>query len=149
LGKDQTWTLTDANSLLTVVGSLLGEADVVKTGLGKVVLSAAADPTFNVGQTAALTINNGNFEILNAGAIGTVANSNVASVTLNGGAFYLNNATSSTVPTPLTLAGGTLSGGGNNHTYSGSVNVSANSFINMAELNGPAANTVVIRLVAH
>lgn len=140
LGADQTWTLADSSSLLTVVGSLLGEADVVKDGVGKVVLSSAADPTFNAGQTAAVTINNGNFEILNAGALGTTANSNLASITVNGGAFYLNSTTAATVPFPLTLAGGALSGGGANHTYSGTVNVSADSFINMADSNGPAAN---------
>jgi autotransporter-associated beta strand protein len=141
LGNHQTWDVTAA-SILTISGSLQGEADVTKNGAGKVVLSTIADPTFNTGLTTDFTINAGILEITNAGALGTTASSNAANVVINtGGVFYLNNATVGTVATNLLLGGGTLSGGGANHTYSGTVNITGNSFINMADSNGPGSNT--------
>lgn len=142
LGANQTWNIADAASTLTLSGGLQGEKDVTKAGSGKVILAAAADSTFNTGLTSDFTINGGNLEITNNGALGTTANSNLANVVINStGAFYYNNATAGTVANPITLVGGTLSAGGNAHTYSGNVNISANSFINMADSNGPAANT--------
>ncbi|MCW0219819.1 MAG: autotransporter-associated beta strand repeat-containing protein, partial [Prosthecobacter sp.] len=133
LGADQTWTVADAGSTLTISGSLLGEADIVKNGLGKVILGAAADPTFNSGTTSVVTINAGSFEMTNAGALGATANSNLAAVILNGGAFYYNNATSATIPNSLTLNGGTLSSGGNTQTYSSAIPITADSFINFRD----------------
>ncbi len=138
VGADQTWNIADAATTLTISGSLQGEADVTKSGSGKVLLSAAADPTFNGGQTAIVTVAGGDLEFTNSGALGTSANSNVPSIVISGGGFYYNNATAGTaltLPHNITLSGGALSGGGANHTYGGSVNVSAASTINMADSN--------------
>ena len=135
IGAAQTWTVADASRTLTLSGGLQGEGDVTKAGAGKVVLSAVADPTFNTGLTTDVTIGVGTIEITNSGALGTTASSNLANVIINGGAFYYNNATAGTVANPITLAGGTLSAGGNAHTYSGAVNISSASFINMADSN--------------
>jgi len=139
IGANQTWNIADSATTLTLGGGLLGTADVTKIGVGKVILSAAADPTFNGAATSDLTINAGTVEINNATSLGSNANSNAANVIINGGAFYYNGATA-TVNNNLTLAGGTLSAGGANQTYNGTVTVSGNSFINMADSNGPGTN---------
>lgn len=140
IGAAQTWTVTDAATTLTFSGALLGAADVTKAGLGKVVLSAVADPTFNAAKTFDLTIGTGNFEVQNVGSLGTVVNDNLANIIVNGGGFYYANATGGTVPNPITLAGGSLSGAGTNHTYSGPVVVTSASTVNLADSNGPATN---------
>lgn len=140
LGSDQTWDVADVSSVLSI-GSLLGEADVIKNGAGRVTLSAAADLTFNSTVTADFTINAGTLEILNATALGSTINGNLATVTVgSGAAFYYNGAANTAatgVANKLTLAGGTLSVGGNagNNYYTGTVNVSAASFINMRGSN--------------
>lgn len=137
----QTWSVTDAGSVLSI-GSLLGERDVTKAGSGKVTLTAAADPTFNSGATSDFTLNAGTLELTNNAALGNTINSNLANVIINSSAaFYYNNGTAGTVANPITLAGGALSGGGQNHTYSGTVNVSSGSTINLADSNGPNTNT--------
>lgn len=141
LGANQTWDIADAASTLTLGGALFGAADVTKSGSGKITLTAAADPTFNSGLTTDITVTAGNLEITNAGALGSTANNNAANLIVNGGAFYYNNAVSGTVNNNLTLGGGTLSAGGATQTYNGTVNVSSNSFINMADSNGPDTNT--------
>jgi autotransporter-associated beta strand protein len=142
LGANQTWTVADAAALLTLSGGLQGEKDVTKAGAGLVTLSTAADPTFNTGLTADFTVTAGTLEITNAGALGSTATANLANIFINsGGTFFYDNGTSGTVANNLTLGGGTLSAGGNNQTYSGTVNVSGDSFINMADSNGPATNT--------
>ena len=124
-----------ASSGLILSGGLQGEADVTKAGLGKVILTAAADPTFNGGQTATFTVTGGNLEMTNTASLGTAANSNLANVTINtGGAFYFNGA-ASTIANALTLNGGTLSSGTNNQIYSGAVNISGDSFINLRDSN--------------
>jgi len=88
------------------------------------------------------TVAGGTLELTNSAALGTTAAGNLASLVLSGGAFYYNNAVAATLAHPITLSGGTLSGGGNNQTFSGAVSVTAASFVNMADSNGPAANTV-------
>ena len=139
LGANQTWNVADSASVLTLSGGLQGERDVTKTGGGKVTVSIAADNAFNSGNTADFTINGGALETLSIDALGvTGKRANVAVNT--GGAFYYNNATTGTVTNALTLGGGTLSAGGGNHIYSGTVNISGNSFINMADSNGPNTN---------
>ena len=145
LGASQTWSIADANDVLTLAGSLQGQANVTKAGPGKVILTAAADPSFNAAETSVFTITAGNLEFTQSGALGTTANSNVASIVVNGGGFFYNNATAgtaATLPHAITLNGGTLSGAGANHTYGGPVVISGASGINMAEANGPATNTV-------
>lgn len=138
--SDQTWNVADAGSVLSL-GSLFGEADVIKNGAGKVTLTSAADLTFNSGVTSDFTINAGALEILDATALGSKTNGNLATITVNtGGVFYYNGAVNSAatgVANNLTLAGGTLSVGGNagNNYHTGTVNVSANSFINMRGSN--------------
>jgi autotransporter-associated beta strand protein len=140
IGANQTWNVTDATSVLTISGPLQGEADVTKTGAGKVVLSGVADTFFNAGQTTDFIVNGGNLELTNVAALGTVANSNLANIIINGGAFYFNGA-ASTIVNNLTLGGGTLSAGTATQIYSGAVNVSANSFINMRDLNSATLTT--------
>ena len=139
LGANQTWEVVDASSVLSI-GSLLGEANVTKSGAGKVTLTSASDPTFNTGVTATMTINAGTLELLNVGALGNTINSNLANVIINGGAFYYNG-TAGTVANALTLGGSTLSAGAGNQTYSGAVNVSGNSFINMRDSNSATLDT--------
>ena len=142
LGGSQTWSVADASSVLTFGGALLGEADVTKSGSGRVVLAAASDPTFNAGQTADFTVSAGTLELQNLGALGTVANSNLAAVSIgSGAAFYYSNATGGTLPNPIALAGGTLSGSGANHTYSGAVSVTLASSVSLADANGGTAAT--------
>lgn len=141
LGSHQTWNVTDAASVLTISGALFGEKNVTKTGAGKVTISSAADSTFNTGLTANFTISTGTLELTNVGALGTAANSNAANVILSSsGAFYFNAATN-TVANNLTLGGGTLSAGTAAQTYSGTVNVSANSFINLRDANSATLTT--------
>jgi autotransporter-associated beta strand protein len=140
LGANQTWTVADAASVLTFSGALQGERNVTKEGDGRVVLSAAADPTFNAGQTANFTVNDGTLEMTNLTALGSLANSNIASVSVNaGGAFYYNNATATTAAVPIrnaiTLNGGALSLGGANHFIGPVVTVSGNSIINLRDSN--------------
>jgi len=77
IGAAQTWNVADAGSILTIAGALQGEADVTKTGPGKIILSAVADPTFNPGTTTDVTISAGTIELTNAGALGTTASSNL------------------------------------------------------------------------
>lgn len=137
VGKDQTWTVADAGSALTLTGSLAGDGDVIKAGSGKVTVSAAADPTFAV---PTLTVKAGAFEMTNLAALGTTVGGNVTAVTLDsGGAFYYNNATATTaiapVPQNFTLNGGTLSTGGANHFYGGLINLSGDSFVNLRDNN--------------
>jgi len=138
--SDQTWSVADAGSVLSL-GPLFGEADVIKSGAGRVTLTTAADLTFNSTFTSDFTINSGTLEILTATALGSTANSNLATVTVgSSGVFYYNgavNAAATGVANNLTLAGGTLSVGGNagNNYYTGTVNVSAGSFINMRGSN--------------
>ncbi len=158
LGSDQTWTVADAGSVLSI-GSLLGEADVIKSGLGRVTLTNAADLTFNSTLTSDFNINAGTLEILDATALGSKINGNLATITVgSGGAFYYNGAANSAatgVANNLTLSGGTLSAGGNagNNYYTGTVNVSANSFINMrgsnsAVLTATQGNVVLSGIVS-
>lgn len=145
LGANQTWSVADAGSLLTISGSLSGEKNVTKAGAGRVVLSAAADTSFNTGRTSVFTVSAGNLEFTNSAALGTTASNNVARVVVNGGGYYYNNATAgtaATLPHAIELNGGTLSGAGNNHTYGGPITISGSSRINMADSNGPATNTV-------
>lgn len=133
-----------ASSTLTLSGGLQGEANVTKAGAGKVILTAAADPTFNTGQTTTFTVTEGNLEFTNSAAFGTTANNNVADIVVNGGGFYYNNGTAGTaltLPHNITLSGGALSGGGANHVYGGTINVSSASTINLADSNGPVTNT--------
>ena len=141
IGANQTWGVANSGSVLSL-GSLFGEADVTKSGAGKVTLTTAADPTFNAGVTADFTINGGTLEILSNAALGNTINANLANVTVNStGAFYYNNATAGTVANPITLGGGTLSGGGATQTYSSVINVTAGSSINMADSNGNTSAT--------
>lgn len=139
----QTWNVVDSGSVLSL-GSLLGEKDVTLSGPGKVILSAAADSTFNSLVTSDFIINAGTLEILDVSALGNPINSNLATVTVNNtGTFFYNGvaSTATNLAMPITLNAGTLSAGTANQTYSGAVNVSGNSFVNMADSNGPNTNT--------
>lgn len=141
LGASQTWNVADATSTLVLSGGLQGAADVNKTGSGKVTLSGPALSTFNTGLTTDITVSGGNLELTNSGALGTVGNANLARVDVAGGGFYYNNATAGTVANPLTLSGGALSAGSAGQTYSGTVNVSGASTVNMADSNGAPTAT--------
>lgn len=146
LGANQTWEVADATSVLSL-GSLFGEADVTKTGLGKVTLSAAANGTFNGGDTADVAINAGALEILSNTALGSAIDDNLANVAVNsGGLFYYNNATSGTVANQLTLNGGTLAAAGNSQTYSGAINLSADSTVSTRDAGVTVATTRTLTL---
>ncbi|OYW31548.1 MAG: hypothetical protein B7Z47_00750 [Chthoniobacter sp. 12-60-6] len=140
IGADQTWNITSA-STLTISGALRGEADVTKNGAGKVTFSAAADPTFNTGLTTDITFNAGILEITNAGALGSTVSSNPANVIINSTAVFYYNGAAGTVANALTLGGGTLSAGTGNQIYSGAVNVSGSSVINMRDNNSATTST--------
>ena len=147
IGAAQTWTVADVAGLLTLSGGLQGAADVTKAGAGRVVISGAADVTFNTALTSDFTVAGGNLEMSVLGGLGTVAANNLARLNLSGGGFYFNNGTAGTVANPITLAGGTLSAGGASHTYSGAIAVASPSFVNMADSNGlPAATARSITL---
>ena len=129
LGANQTWTVADSSSTLTVSGALQGEAALVKAGAGKVIVSSAAAPSFNPGATGTVTINGGAFEIQNVGSLGTTAIGNAAAVQVNsGGSFYYNGA-AGTVTNAITLNGGSLGVGGANQTYSGAIGVNGTGSI--------------------
>ena len=147
IGAAQTWTVADVAGLLTLSGGLQGAADVTKAGAGRVVISGAADVTFNTALTSDFTVAGGNLEMSVLGGLGTVAANNLARLNLSSGGFYFNNGTAGTVANPITLAGGTLSAGGASHTYSGAIAVASPSFVNMADSNGlPAATARSITL---
>ena len=135
LGSNQTWSVADAASVLTFSGGLQGEKNVSIGGAGKATVSAAANAlTFNSGQTAVFTVNSGTLETTNAAALGS-AGVNAAKITLAGGTFYYNNTTSGSVANPMTLGGGVLSAGGSTQTYSGDINVTAPTTVNMRDKN--------------
>jgi autotransporter-associated beta strand protein len=151
LGAAQTWNVTQADRLLTFSGALQGEADVTKTGLGRVVLAAAADPTFNSGRTTDITVSGGTLEMTNVAALGSTNNDNAANVVIGtGAAFYYNNTTATTALAPvaigLTLTGGTLSLGGAAHFYGGATNVSGDSFINLRGANSATTSTAALSM---
>jgi autotransporter-associated beta strand protein len=142
---DQTWNVESAGTVLTLAGSLLGDANIVKNGNGRVVLTAAADPSYNITGNALFTVNAGSLEFTHAAALGGGGTGNkAANIVVNGGAFYYNNSTAGTaitLPYAITLNGGTLSGGGANHVYGGPVTISGASGINMADANGAGTAT--------
>ncbi len=125
-------TTLGARSSVVISGGLSGSGSITKAGAGRVAVSGTGTYT-----GAAVTVNDGLFEI-GAGTVlgGIVATPGAGTpVTVNSGTFYLANGTSTTVSNNLTLAGGTLSAAGNAHTYSGTVNVSADSSVNMLDPN--------------
>lgn len=125
-------TTLGARSSVVISGGLSGSGALTKAGAGRVAVSGTGTYT-----GTSVTVNAGSLEI-GAGTVlgGVVATPGTgAPVTVNGGTFYIANGTSTTVPNNLVLAGGTLSAAGNAHTYSGSVNLSANSTVNMLDPN--------------
>jgi autotransporter-associated beta strand protein len=135
-GSDQEWDVQAAAATFTLNSSLqtLAGVDIVKTGAGKATLAAAATSLLDA--TSSMTVSAGTLEITNVGALGTTVLGNAIPVTVSGtGAFYYNNAASGTVNNPLTLAGGTISAGGNAQTYSGTLNISSDSFFNARDNN--------------
>jgi autotransporter-associated beta strand protein len=133
LGANQTWNVADAASVLTLSGGLQGEKDVTKTGSGKVTISIAADNAFNTGLTSDFTLNGGTLELTHVDALGVVGKR--ANVAVNTGAAFYYNGVAGTVANALTLGGGTLSSGTANQIYSGAVNISGDSFINLRDSN--------------
>jgi autotransporter-associated beta strand protein len=119
------------NQQLNVTGALTGSGDVTKAGPGTVVLSGAN------GNLTGAYINNAGRTLVNTlsalgGQVGIPGSG--TDITVTGGAFLYNNATAGTFVNDITLNGGTLSAGGAAHTYSGGINVTANSTINMRDL---------------
>jgi autotransporter-associated beta strand protein len=130
---------------LNISGGLSGTGSVTKAGSGKVVLSAAS-----TGYTGTFGVSGGIAEVTLATAlsgVGATANSGATIAINSGGTFYYNNPTADTgagalnFPNPITLNGGTLSAGGNTRFYSGNVNVSANSSINLRDLANATTST--------
>lgn len=143
MDADQTWTVADAGSTLTVSGALQGEVGLIKAGAGRVVLGAAAAASFNPLMTATVAVNAGTLEITNATALGSSVVGNAADISVNsGGAFYYNGA-AGTVSNDLTMNGGTLSAGTATQIYSGAINFAAasTSTINMRDSNSATLTT--------
>ncbi len=139
LGSNQTWTLEDANSTLTVGGALSGSGNLVKAGAGKAIISVAADPTF---AATTVTVNAGFLEIGNVTSLGSATLGNLAAISINpGAAFYYNNTTSGTVANPIALNGGTLSAGGATQTYSSAIPIAVDSTINFRDSASPVSTT--------
>ena len=144
LGADQTWLVADAASVLSL-GALQGAGDVTKTGLGRVVLTAAAEPSFNLAATTDFLITGGALELRSGTALGSALLANLAPVRVDAGAFYVN-AAATTLANPLTLAGGVLSAGTATQTYAGAVSLLAVSTVNLRE-NASAVLTTTARNV--
>ncbi len=147
---DQTWTVADSGSTLTLSGGLSGPGALVTDGPGTVIVTSAAGGTFAV---PTIVVNNGTLRTEDVGALGSTIVGNAAAITINpGAAFYYtgpNNAAATGVTNDLILAGGTLSAGGatGNHYYTGSVNVTADSIINMRDSNSATVSTAQTSIV--
>jgi autotransporter-associated beta strand protein len=144
IGAAQTWTVADAASVLSL-GALQGAGDVTKSGAGRVVLTAAAEPSFNLAATTDFLITGGDLELRSGTALGSTGLANLATVRVDGGAFYVN-AAATTLANPLTLAGGVLSAGTATQTYSGAVSLLAASTVNLRD-NASAVLTTAARNV--
>lgn len=144
LDGDQTWTVADSAGSLTLSGGLSGSGALVIEGAGLVNVTAPASGTFAV---PSVTVNDGTLRIEDVGALGTTVAGNAAPITVNTGAAFYQNGPTNTVTTAvnnaLTLNGGTLSAGGStsNHYFTGAVNVSADSFINLRDSNSATLST--------
>ncbi len=150
IDTDQTWTVADAASVLTVSGALSGTGALITDGPGTVIVSSAAGGTFAVPTVA---VNGGTLRIENVGALGTTIAGNAAVITINPGAAFYHNGPTNTVTTAvnnaLILAGGTLSAGGStsNHYYTGAVSVAADSFINLRDSNSATLSTASTNII--
>lgn len=134
-GTAATATSTAANLLayqnLNVTGALSGSGNITKAGNGTVTIN---------GSNAALLgtyTNSAGKTLVNqlsglGGQVGIPGSG--TDITVTGGTFLYNNATAGTFVNDITLNGGTLSAGGAAHTYSGGINVTADSTINMRDL---------------
>lgn len=135
---DQTWTVADSGSTLTLSGGLSGPGALTTGGLGTTIISAAAGGTFT---SPTVFVNSGTLELGNPGALGTTVVGNAAAITVNSGAAFYYNGAGATVNNDLFLAGGTLSAGTATQTYNGTVTVNADSFINMRDSNSAVTFT--------
>ncbi len=127
-----------ATQQLNMSGALSGAGPISKDGPGRVVLSGPNTTTYAGNYTNL----NGFTQLATLTGLGaTTAVGSGADITITGGTFYYGNATGGNVVHDLTLNGGTLSAGGNNHTYSGNVNVAAASSINMRDSGLTTAET--------
>jgi autotransporter-associated beta strand protein len=143
LGSDQTWT-TASGTTLTVSGPLSGAGQLTTAGAGKVSLTGTADGTF---AGTVVNVSGGALELTNLAALGTVVAGNLAPVSINsGGTFYYNNATAGIAPHALTLNGGTLAAAGNSQTYSGNINLAADSTVSTRDAGVTTATTRTVTL---
>jgi len=146
----QTWTVADSTSTLTLSGGLSGPGALTIDGPGTTIVSAVAGGTFAV---PTVLVNDGTLRIENVGALGSTIVGNAAVITINPGAAFYQNGPTNTVTTAvnndLTLAGGTLSAGGStgNHYYTGAVNVTADSFINLRDSNSATVSTAQTSII--
>ena len=147
---DQTWTVADSTATLTLSGGLGGSGALTIDGSGTVFVTAAAGGTFGV---PTVVVNGGTLETRDVAALGSTIVGNAAAVTINpGAAFYYNgpnNTAATGVTNDLTLAGGTLSAAGatGNHYYTGAVNVTADSFINLRDSNSATVSTAQTNII--
>ncbi|MBA4019772.1 MAG: hypothetical protein C0483_21615 [Pirellula sp.] len=139
IGADQTWSVATGSSLI-MLSSLLGDDDVTLSSGGRIALAAAADSTFNLSRTVDFTVQSATLELATSGTLGSTANSNPADIRVNGGALYASGSTTDLLY-PLTLGGGTLSAATSSKTYSGAINITAASVINLRDSNSAALNT--------
>ncbi len=128
---------------LNMSGALSGAGNVAKAGAGKVVLSGASGTL-----TGTYTTNAGITQVNTLSALGGSVGvpGSGADITVTGGSFFFNGA-AATFVNDIALNGGTLASGGGNHTYSGGINVSANSTVSLRDQAAASAAFGIARNV--
>jgi autotransporter-associated beta strand protein len=129
----QTWTVTETAQALNLTGALTGAGDVTKAGNGTLTLGAVTS-----GYTGAFKVAAGTTVLTHVGALSGLAGTPGAgaAVEVAGGSFYYQSAVAAgTISNNLELSGGTLSASGTTVTYSGALDITAPSFINMRDAN--------------
>ena len=112
-------TLDNSGSAVTLTGVLSGSGTLAKTGTGTILLTAANS------FTGATTISNGVLQIGNAAALGTTG----AGTTINAGGELELVSDGMVLTEALTLNGGSFCNGSGTNTYSGTLTLTASSFL--------------------
>ena len=114
---------TSGKLLLGQTGNLAGTGLLTKTGGGDMQISGA-----NAGFTGNVLINNGEIEVQNAAALGTVG-----TITIASGGELVGSLGGGIIANPLVITGtGILSANSNNTTFSGGLSVPATGTFTMA-----------------